>query len=101
MFTPCCNPIAARNLRGVGVKPISGGGMCCVPVESGGEFGAATGAMVEGATSAAHQLGRHLGNSVIRSERMNIRYVISAVIVTLVITIAPVRAQQPSTTEQV
>jgi hypothetical protein len=38
MFTPCCNPIAARNLRGVGVNPISGGGMCCVPVGSGGEI---------------------------------------------------------------
>ena len=32
---------------------------------------------------------------------MNIRYVVSAIIVAVVVTIAPVRAQQPTTTEQV
>jgi hypothetical protein len=32
---------------------------------------------------------------------MNIRYVISAVVVAVVVTIAPVRAQEPSTADQV
>ena len=32
---------------------------------------------------------------------MNIRYVVSAVIVAVVVTIAPVQAQEPSTAEQV
>jgi hypothetical protein len=61
MFTPCCNPIAARNLRGVGAIRSRAAGCVAYRWEAVAKFGAAAGIMVEGVTLATHQFERHLG----------------------------------------